>query len=299
MSAREELHKAFTEKMVQGATETPAPTTPEPTPATGQAGEVTPPAEAGKEAVSGDGKAGEEKLPFDQHPKWKSARETEKKVQDLMEANDLENFDELVEILQTGKALKGKVADLKQLDAALEDAKTLARYRKHWEEQARKRQFENETPEQRAQRLEEENARLNQAMQSRASKEEEVEEAEKAIQGFTKIVNDYVGSRQIPEKAQPFVKLLMGIDNPFTTVDITDKKAVKKMGEDLFKKYQEMEQVIISEYIAKKKEAPPITPTTPAVKTETRGKDFKLKDARKLLMDQAVDVFRSGLAPKK
>jgi hypothetical protein len=184
-------------------------------------------------------------LPWNDQPKWKEARKAEKKLNDLLKANDLEDPDDLLELVQSGKAVKGKLPDLNALDSIVAKAAKLDQYEEYWAKQ-RKDQAD---PEQRAEIAEQELAK------ERALKahDQQIEKTKKAISAYEKDVQGQVEEANIPKEYRGIVLELFGVGNPSNEVDITDKKATKKLVADGLKKFDAVKQAIIAEYLATKK----------------------------------------------
>lgn len=232
-------------------------------------------------------------LPWDQQPKWKSARQAEKKLNDLLKANDLDDPDDLLDLVQRGKTVKGKLADINDLDAILERATRLEKYEAYWAEQKKRHERENTDPETRAEKAEREleEERANR-LREKAAKQQ-MEETKKAIAGYEKEVQTLVAEASVPKDHQGFILELFGVGNPSNDVEITDKKAIKKLVADGLRKFDALKQSIIAEYLEDKKGIVKTGQGAEAVGGEKPPR-LNLKEARKAAQEQMMGVFRRG-----
>ena len=226
----------------------------------------------------------EEKLPFDQHPKWKAARQAEKKLQELLKANDVDDPDELLELAKSGKTVKGKLSDLNQIDDIIEKAKRLDSYEVVWKQQEEERRRGAETPEQTIARLEKALKNKTAEQLHKESTQKAQAEAQQALKSYDREVQSLVKEMDIPKEQQSFVNEFFGVGNPFNEIDITDKKAIKRLVADGIKKKEAYDQAIIQAYINGKNGTPKVGSTAPAAPSGEKPKVY-LKDARKTLLE--------------
>ena len=258
------------------------------------------PVDKGKEPESLSGKQGKEEtsdsspemvmdkdgkpLPWDQQPKWKEARASAKKLSDLLKANDLEDPDDLVDLVQKGKVVKGKLSDLNQLDSLMEKAERLDKYEAYWRDQEERQRREVEDPSQTIARLEHALRQKNIAEQTKEKQQADVEHAKQAISSYEREVSSLVKEVVESKDQQGFVLEFFGVGNPANDIDITDRKAIKKLIEDGIKKKNAYDQAIIQAYIKGKIEIPKMSSSSTAPTSETKPK-IMLKDARKLFSE--------------
>jgi len=210
-----------------------------------------------------------------------------------MEANGFEDFEVLVEHIQLGKTLKGKVGDVSALEKALERSQTLDKYEKYWEEQKERQLKETETPEQRAERLEKELKDLKSKDESSKKQRDADAAAAKAIKDYESEVSSTLSD--LPKEDKAFLAEFLGVGNSCNEIDIADKKAVKKMVADARKKLEAFQQATIKAYLAGKVEVPDIGPTgggTKPAPAAEETKNFKLKDARKMAAERMTAFFK-------
>lgn len=224
----------------------------------------------------------EEKLPFDQHPKWKEARTAAKKLNELLKANDLDDPDDLADLVARGKAVKGKIADLNQIDTLIQKSEKLDKYEAFWKDQEEKKRRETEDPDQTIARLEAALKEKHNFDQKREAQRKQAEQAKAAISSFERDVVDQIKEMDIPKEQTGFIKEFFGVGNPANEIDITDRKAVKRLVAEGLKKKEAYDQAVISAYLGKKESIPKVAPGGGAV-TEPAKPKIMLKDARKAL----------------
>ncbi len=223
-------------------------------------------------------------LPWNEQPKWKAARQAEKKLDALLKANEVEDPDDLVELIQKGKAVKGKLADLNQLDAILEKAATLDKYQAYWAAEDEKKRRQGEDPEETIKRLEGKLSEKDTRERQRDADRQAREEASKAIQGYDREVKDLIAEMEIPKEQSSFVMKLCGVGNPFNDIDITDRKAIKRVVSQLTKEKEEYDQLVIKNYLKGKDEIPKVGSS--GTGAEKEKPKIYLKDARKIFLER-------------
>ncbi|MFA5377331.1 MAG: hypothetical protein WC455_16390 [Dehalococcoidia bacterium] len=223
-------------------------------------------------------------LPWDQQPKWKAARQAEKKLSELLKANDLVDADDLLDLVKHGKAIKGKLADLNSIDDILAKATRLEKYEAYWKEQEEKKRREVEDPDQTIARLESELKRKNKDDRDKEEKRKEAERAKQAISGYESEVSALVSETDIPKEQQGFILEFFGVGNPANDIDITDRKAIKRLIADGIKKKEAYDQAIIQAYIKGKDGIPKVGSSDTAAPSENKPK-IMLKDARKMFAE--------------
>jgi hypothetical protein len=231
-------------------------------------------------------------LPWNEQPKWKAARQAEKKLTELLKANELEDPDDLVELIQKGKTVKGKLADLNQLDAILEKAATLDKYQAYWASEEEKKKRATEDPEETIKRLE---GKLNEKTTKERQREADLqarEEAKQAIQGYDREVKDLITEMEIPKDQSSFVMKLCGVGNPFNDIDITDRKAIKRVVSELDKERKAYDQQVIKEYLKGKDNVVKISSSGSGAE---QGKPKQKMDSAKFALNEYMEkMFRGG-----
>jgi len=89
---------------------------------------------------------------------------------------------------------------------------------------------------------------------------------------------------EIPKEQQNFISEFFGVGNPFNDIDITDRKAIKKLVADGIKKKEAYDQAIIQAYIKGKEGIPKVAATQAAAPTQDAPK-VMLKDARRIFAE--------------
>ena len=207
------------------------------------------------------------------------------KLQKILKANDLEDPDDLDDLVKSGKAIKGKLSDVNILDDIIEKATRLEKYEAYWADQKKRQERENSTPEDRATKAEREleferGTRLREAAQKK-----QVDETKMAIKEYEKDVQDLIEEATVPKEHRSFILELFGVGNPSNDVDLTDKKAIKKLVADGIKKVETFKQSVIAEYLKDKKGIVKTGQSAEAVGGEKPAKIY-LKDARKMFREQ-------------
>jgi hypothetical protein len=203
--------------------------------------------------------------------KYQAALNASTKLENLLKANDVEDVDDLVALLESGKKVHGKAVDLDKLDEIIKKATTLDQYEKYWEDERKK----GETLEQRLARLEKENKALHSKTETEEKAKREGEESRKSIDFYENEIKTSIGAVEglsDPEKA--FLSWSLGVGNECNDISITDKKQIKKVVNSGMKKYTELVKQMkdegVKEYLAGKREIPKVpsgggdSPATPA-----------------------------------
>ena len=222
-------------------------------------------------------------LPFNEHPKWKAARQAEKKLGQLLADNELDSIEDLVDLVQSGKAVIGKGVDESQLDDLIAKATKMDQVEEYWAQQREAQKRSEEGPEETAARLERENNELKR----RLSGKDEVDASKRALETFEKkslsFIEDSV--KDLDKEDREALKFMMGVNHPFGEIDITNDAQIKKMGKQVLKVVEGIEQRAIKKYLDGKKAIPNVgSAGTPSV---TSGKGIQtLRDARNAMKEQ-------------
>jgi hypothetical protein len=225
----------------------------------------------------------EEQLPFDKHPKWIAARQAEKSLQEIMEANEVDTPEELNALIESGTAILGKGIDPEQIDELLAKAKERDEWVRYNEQRAELKRTEEETPEQTADRLRRENAKLK--AEHEASRQ--AESSDRLLKSYDKAVLSAVEEalgKDASKEIKEFYAEFMGVNNPFASIDISDKRQVQKMTKDNLKKVEAFKQLVIKEHAEGKLKIPPVSPATTA--TTTASPRIDMRTARKALLER-------------
>ena len=234
-----------------------------------------------------DPSAGDKDLPFDKHPKWQSARQAERALDEMKEAFGADSIDDLRELIQAGTKIKGLSVDVESLDKVIEKAKTLERYEAHWKEEEERQRREGEDPSETVRRLEAENRKLKDADRKKEEADKKGQEAKKLWESYDHEVETIIrGNESIPEGFKDVYINFFGVKNPASNVDFRDKKAIRKTVADGVKILDSFRQEVIANYIAGKGEIPKIP--SGEVPGEKPTKITGLRHARQIMSEMKM-----------
>jgi hypothetical protein len=231
-----------------------------------------------------------ENVPWNKDPRFqdfmkekKSLTAANEKLQAILKANDLDDPDDLMELVQSGKAVKGRV-DVNQLDEMIQKAMKLDKYEAYWKDQEERKRREVEDPDQTIARLEKALKTKDQTDRYNAEQRQQAERAKQAINSYEREVSNLIKEMEIPKEQQGFTLEFFGVGNPANDIDITDRKAIKKLITEGLKKKESYDQAIIKNYLAGKTEIPKLASSAGAA-TEEKKPKIMLKDARKIFLE--------------
>jgi len=227
--------------------------------------------------------------PWHKDPRFKNDLGLLKSAKGLMEANQLESFDDLRDLLEEGKKVRGKGVDLSRIDEIVAKANQLDQYEAFWKEDAERKKRSGEMPDETVKRLETELRKREAKEKQDAAAKKAQDTAQQALSTYESEVKTLIKSTEIPDKQIDFVQKFFGIGNPCNDIDITDRKAVRKMYTDLTKSITDFKQTVIAEYLETKKGIPPVSPTTTS--TDEVKVTKNLKDARRQAREQLMAHF--------
>lgn len=259
----------------------------------------------GESAAPETKEQGKEKPPpYDQDPKWKKARAAEARVDAIVEKYGYDSIDELEADLDKGKTISQLIGerDAKKL---IEDSQTLQKYREFWADQKLKKQEEEETPEEKADRLARELNNIKAQSSEKERSEAETKALTKALKDYESVVETIVGQHGFAKEEAEMANLLLGVKNPFNTIDFGDKAAVKKMAKESSAKFKTfldgIRQAAIDEYAKGKSKFIPISSTaTPAKESVSKVKlpaNASVDSVFGALQKQLLDNIRGGANP--
>ena len=201
----------------------------------------------------------EENLPFDKHPKWKAARNVEKKVESVLEEYGYDSIDEMIEDLSKSQQLQEMVGgkDVRKLLAAQEELEKIHAY---WAEQELERKKEEELPDETIKRLERENLELKKIRQEEERLLEEQKRAEKIWAQYDNHITSFIDSQEdLMDAEKDFLHTLLTRDSFINDVDIENKADVKKMEKRVVSMMNNLKQKIIDSYVEGKLKLPKCT----------------------------------------
>ncbi|MFA5340319.1 MAG: hypothetical protein WC332_00940 [Clostridia bacterium] len=235
-------------------------------------------------------------MPWHKDPRFKSELALLKTAKSLMEANGLEDVDELKDLIESGKKVYGKKVDLDKLDEIVGKAEKLDSYELYWAQQNELKRRNEETPEQTIARLEKQNQEISHRVTAKEQAEKDAQAAKQSVEfyeGEVKTALDLMDDLKPNERE--FISWTLGVQNDCNEITLTDKKAVKKVITSGVKKYQKMVEAIkeeaIKAYLAGKESIPKV-PSTDGASTATKPEPPKgLKGLRSAFMEA---VSRKG-----
>lgn len=238
-----------------------------------------------------------ETVPWDKDERWQQWKKEEatlrpavEKLNKLLEANDLDGIEDLVELVESGKKVKGKLQDPEMIDALIAKANKLERIEAYWKDQGERKKREEEDPEETIKRLESQ-LKERKSVESEERKTKELaEESKKAVVFYESSVGSLIEDISMPKEQKVVLAEFLGIGNVTNEIDITDKKAIKKAFQDAVKKFEDYDQFVIKQYLAGKSKVPIITKTEPVVDTEKKPKN--LKEARAAFKERMTSMFK-------
>jgi hypothetical protein len=198
---------------------------------------------------------------FDSHPEWQELKTARDSFNDLLGKNGYKDADELMADLQTGVNLQNIVGD-RNAEELVEAANKWAQAEEYWAEQEARQQHQGESAEDRAVRLERENAELKKTRQAEKERLVAQKESEAALQKFGNEVNSAIDEAKLGSDEANIAKLFLGVDNPMDNVDVSDKRAMRVAINKGMKQFtgfvQAIKQAAIDEYATGQSKITPI-----------------------------------------
>lgn len=237
-----------------------------------------------------DEKSPDSEVPWHKDPRFKNDLGLLKAAKSLMEANNLEDVEDLKALLESGKKVHGKKIDLDKLDEIAGKAATLDQYQKYWDQQKEYKRELEETPEQTI-------ARLKQERDAAAHKVTAKEQAERELLAARQAVDFYEGEVKtnlelmddITTAEKEFISWALGVGNDCNEITITDRKQVKRVVTSGVKKYQKLVEQIkeeaIKEYRAGKAGIPAVPSSDGAVPATKPDPPKGLKGLRSAFLE--------------
>jgi hypothetical protein len=216
------------------------------------------------------------------------AYETVKKI---MTDNDLDSLEDLVDHVESGKKVIGKITDLENIDELIAKAQKLDQWTEYYARQAEIEKEQAETSEETIARLKKERAQMEQ----RLTQDTAAREGEALIKDFSKTVESTVNEvfEDLPETQKQFITEFFGVNNPFAVIDIGDKRAIKKMVSEGKKKFETLKMAIedkaIKDYVDGKRKIPVVSKTGESTSPQTIRKT--MKTARAAMHERLDHLF--------
>lgn len=231
-------------------------------------------------------------VPWNKDPRFqdflkekKTLTAANERLQNLLKANELDDPDDLADLVAKGKVVKGKISDLSQIDDIIAKAQKLEKYEAYWKNQEERKKREQEDPNDTIAKLDRELREKHDSDQQRERQWSEADNAKRAIHTYEREVTELIKELEVSKDQQGFVLEFFGVGNPANDIDITDKKAIKKLIQDGIKKKESYDQAVIAAYLKTKQEIPKVA-SGAGTATETTKSKIMLKDARKMFREQ-------------
>jgi len=223
---------------------------------------------------------------------FEKAQAGSKALSSLLEDHGYDSKEDLIAALSDNKDLRDKVGDAK-IDDLMAKAKTLDSYEQYWASQDTKAKREDETPDERVDRLEKRLDASETAKRQEALKQSQLEENQKALDSFgTEIKDALAKGEATPEEYRAFMSEFLGVNNPANEVDITNQADVRNMAKGGVQKVQDFEQAVIKRYRDGKIKVPEITPVEPIDVDSIKEKQPKnLAEARQIATEVLQKQF--------
>jgi len=223
-------------------------------------------------------------------------------LQSILTTHNLDTPEDLADFLGDLVGLKEKLGD-DEVEDLLENKETLMQYHRVWAQQEEEKKRANETESETIKRLEGEIVdRDKKTMQAKKVAEQDKENA-RLVSNFNRSISREVDSNtSIPKYLKAHMKMFLGVDNPIHDIDLSDRKGVKKMVENLAKHAQSLMVAIKSggkETIPDPetpgqepaKETPPMQRGAEPGTPDTKPKIKNLKAARKIATERLVEAM--------
>jgi rubrerythrin len=245
-------------------------------------------AEPEPEANTDGSSASDESLPFDKNPRWQSARQTEKKVTEIMDQHGYDNLDEMMEDLVSSRTLAKEVGDrdIKKLLSAQEELEKIHAY---WAEQELKKKREDELPDETISRLEKQLKEFSTSKQQEEKHRKEQEEADRFWARYDNDITSFIESKDnVTGAEKTFFDAILRKDSFINNVNVQDRAEVKKMTKQVSKLVEDFKSAIIEDYRNGKIETPKMTSTQEPVTSLKETKPKNIKESGNV----AVEILR-------
>lgn len=240
----------------------------------------------------------DENLPWHKDPRFQKENEQRKeliqsheKVTKIMADNGVDSMEDLIDLVESGKKVVGKISDVEDLDELIAKAQKLDEWTAYYARQAEKQREEGETPEETIARLKKEKGQMEQ----RLVQDQGAREGEALLKDFSNTVESTVKEvfEDLPESHKAFITEFFGVNNPFAVIDIGDKRAVKKMVTEGKKKFEAFKKTVedqaIKDYVAGKRAIPTVASTGGA--TAPKNIRQTMKTARAAMHERLDHIF--------
>jgi hypothetical protein len=213
-------------------------------------------------------------VPYNSDPRFRNALKAQRTIKGWMEENEVESIEDLKELIQSGRAVVGKGLDEQALDNVLQRARKMDEVEAYWEQQRELQRRAEEDPEQTLARVEKEKRELERRLHERNVGEESKRNLETFEKNATSFVKEV--AKDLSEADREALVFFMGVNHPFGEIDIVSKPQIQKMGKQVLKVVEGIQQRAIKDYIAGKQKLVKVgSASAPAVQPSGEVKNFK------------------------
>lgn len=210
-------------------------------------------------------KSSDSEVPWHKDPRFKDDLKLLKIAKGLVEANGLEDFDDLVDLVKSGKKVHGKIKDSDDVDEIIKRAEENKLHHQYWEQQKEFQQRGQETPEQTIARLQRERDEERNTRAQRELAEQEKNETKRAIAFYEgEIQSQLESAEDLSSVEREIVAWSLGIGNECNEIQLTDKKAIKRIVNDGHKKITNWVKQIKEQAIKEYREGKTSIPSVPS-----------------------------------
>ena len=228
-----------------------------------------------------------EKLPFDKDPKWLSARADQKKLQETMSDNGYssEEQEQFFIDLATNRALQKEVGN-RDIKSIIDGSENWTKYQEWEREQKVFKERDEELPEDRASRLEQElrNLMSNQDAQDKSQLEEQQNKQLKSK--YNNRVENFIDNREnISDVGKQLLREIF-TEGGLLSYGLDDKNASNKAMLQVAKMFDELGTDYVNRYREGKLDIPTMTSVQDSTTSMNKGEAPKtVKDATKILKE--------------
>lgn len=214
-----------------------------------------------------------ETLPFDQHPKWQSARKAEQRVGELLEKHGYESIDDLGTAADELGSLKALIGD-RDAEQIVKDFEEFQRVKQFWADQEAAKREAEEEPTETIERLKREKQDILDRQRREREDDAAIRESQKIVAEFDDGIRTTVSSlTDISDTDKSMLIEYLGVDNEIATVDPANKVEVKQAVNNAIQRFntwlRDMKQKAIDDYVAGKSEFTPISKSDTGAGAET------------------------------
>lgn len=226
-----------------------------------------------------------DKIPWDDDPRWKAWRGDEKKVNEIMEAHDFDNIDDMISAVAQSKQLQDKLGteDIETLlEAGQADSAELKKIKTFWAEQDLLKKKEDD-PDAYTAELEKKIRKLETSSKEELETKSIQEQNDRYLTRYNSYTDSFIETQENMTPAEKeFLGTVLKHDSFLSDTDINNKASIKGTLNKVASMMSDMRQAIIEEYRQGKIDTPKIsstdtTPTTIKEKTPDSFEDAKKK----------------------